>query len=233
MSLLAIALQICPVDALLGQRLARLICAIERERRNDIEFIIAARRDTNKDLVRQIAATAKEKFAAVHVITGTRNGTGWPMGCNDLWAETMMRTSILQKQRALNASGVLTFEADNIPLTRDWLTQLAAAWQGRTPGLRVMGSDCGDHINGNAVFEVGLCKQYPALSGAPADMGWDCAHGALLKSIGLCTPLIAQRYAKPSITTAEVEEITAAGAVMLHGVKGTTAIEIAEAKLAA
>lgn len=247
MSKLAIALQVCPLDVWTAQRLARLICSIQ-EKRNDIEFIVSARRGTNPDAVKQLAAIAKEGFTNVHVVNGKRFGTGWPNGCNDLWAETIIRTTQLAEAGKIRATGVLTFESDCIPLRPDWLDIIAAAWkEAERKNLYCVGhahrgvaSIDGEptpeptHINGNAVFSVGIIKRFPQLMGSDARAGWDAYHGKLLLNIGEDTNTIFQRYRIKQIEREEVEAIRKNGEIpgMFHGIKGTDGLAAVEAMVA-
>lgn len=230
MSQLAIALQTWSGDVAVALELTKLICDIEPAKRNDIEFIISARRGVGEAEIVELHRLANLKFHNVQVIRGQRFGEGWPMGCNDLWQETMMRVSKLAQGKRIQSTGVLTIEPDCLPLTPDWLTKLADRWNQResakvvgylydVPGIK-------KHINGNAIFKVGLLRDYPQLNGCHGNEGWDTFHGDLIMSLGEHTNLIAQRYQCKSITAEQLREITTEGAVLLHGVKGMVGINI-------
>lgn len=234
MTKLAICLQVCPKDVWLGLRLARLICSIEPTKRDDIEFIVAARRDTNGPAVEDILKAARGRFKNVQFIKSKRFGTGWPMGCNDLWQETMMRTSMMRESGKIESDGVLTFEADCLPLLPNWLDKLREEWfTTQATGKKVCGHAHGEpptHINGNAIFHVAVTSQYPALTGCDARSGWDAFHGQLLLSIARDTPMIYQKYRIPQVTPEEVLAIRKQGLIpaLFHGIKGETGLAAVE-----
>ncbi len=233
-SRLAIALQTWEGDCEIALRLTRLITSIEPKRRDDIEFIVSARRGTPHTVVAAIMHEAAQKFSRGNIIEGQRFGDGWPQGCNALWCETMVRVHQLKKAGQIKATGVLTLEPDCLPLNSDWLSTLANWWR----SCEIDGLDCTgtfvldskgepNHINGNAIFRIGLQKDYPELNGADDLSGWDTQHRKLLMGLGTHTHLIAQRYAKSTITREEIDDIRKQSA-MLHGIKGEDGLEIIE-----
>lgn len=234
---LAICLQVYDGDAQLGRRLTELICRIEPKKRSDIEFIVSARRGTNKFTVEDIRKEAATKFENVHVIQGKRFGAGWAMGCNDLWQETMMRVSSLYDTGKITSTGVLTFESDCIPLRPDWLNVLTEEWlEAENAQLEAVGHFHGDpptHINGNAIFDARITIHHPELSGSDAQTGWDVHHGQLLMSIGMDTPYIYQLYRIKGITRDKIEELRKQGEIpsIFHGVKGTAGMEAIESMI--
>lgn len=238
---LAIALQVWDGDVHIAKRLVKLICSIEPEKRDDIEFILSVRRGTNPFAAQDILESARTKFTSVQLITCKRYGDGWPNGSNDLWSETMTRIAQMRDSGRIKSDGVLTFEADCIPLRPNWLTLLALEWNCRPPGKLVVGhvhsfsdglggmSDP-NHINGNAIFHCNLLRQHPEMCGSDSTRGWDDYHGALLLKIGVDTNLIYQKYRIQKITREEVEAIRKNGFVpaLFHGIKGTSGIEAIE-----
>lgn len=234
-----LCLQCCPLDAHYAMELVRLICDIEPERRADVEFAIAHRRDTPPELVAQMKLDAETKFAKCHIIAGRRYGVGWPSGPNDLWAETAMRAGMLQKQGRTQSDAILTFEADCIPLRADWINVLLGVWEGaRKRGKECVGHAHGapvDHINGNAIFRCDIQRRHQELAGAHYKAGWDAYHGHLLIGIGEDTDAIFQLYnIGEAFDRALVEGVRKNGYVpaLLHGLKGIRPLRIARALLA-
>lgn len=231
---LMLALQCHPASAEHARDLVALICDIEPAKRTDAEFLIACRRDTDKDLVKQIAEIAAAKFGKVHVMRGNRMGTGWPAGPNDLWQELTMRVSILKKEGKTQCDAMLTFEPDCIPLRADWIAVLKAAWAQADATDR---DCCGhvetdpDHINGNGIFRIGIAKAHPELYGTPAHTGWDTWHARTLLLLGEDTPAITQRYQWQGYGRADIEAVRKQGKIpaLLHGTKGGEGIAIARA----
>lgn len=231
-----LALQCCPVDSAQAIELTRLICDIEPRQRAD-EFCIAARKDTSRDHIKAMFDLAQQKFAAVHVVEGQRAGVGWPEGPNDLWAETMMRVSLLAKNHRTQQKAVLTFEADCVPLRADWIDVLNEAWiAADRRGRDVVGHAHGeppDHINGNAIFRIGLVKKYPTLNNAHRRKGWDHFHGELLLKLGEDTDLIFQVYNLRDYDREFIEGIRKNEVVpaLFHGAKGMAGIRAVRAML--
>lgn len=228
-----LALQCCPLDSAQTIELARLIADIEPQQRKDHIFCVSMRRDTPVEHVSEAARLLGQKFETVWVVRGERRGEGWPEGPNDLWAETMMRVSIANKGAAKKQTGVLTFEADCIPLRADWIDTLAAFWDSaERRGLDCCGHAHGeppDHINGNAIFRIGLLRRYPQLNSADRRKGWDHCHGELLLNRGEDIDGIVQEYALRDYDRAYIERVRKNGVVpaLLHGTKGMGGIRIA------
>lgn len=239
---LAIALQVWEGDAQIGKRLTKLICDIEPERRGDIEFIVSARRGTNAFAVNDIAETAKLKFENVRVIQCKDYASGWPNGSNRLWAETMMRILQMREAGKIASDGILTFEADCIPLRPDWLNVLAEEWRTRKPGKLCVGHAHvwdGDpkheptHINGNAIFHAEILAKHPIMNGSDASAGWDAYHGNLLLQIGQDSPFICQSYRLKNVTRGQVESFSKHGQTpaLYHGLKNGIGIDVVESMM--
>lgn len=242
MKTLMLMLQVCPLDVYKGQELTRLICDIEPTKRSDVEFGIAWRRDTNAFAVRELATIAKSKFAVVHAFPGKRRSTGHPLGCNDLWQESMDNVLRMTRSGSTKASGVLTFEADCIPLRPDWINVIKSEWiDAFMAGKLVMGhahskpSDTPPtHINGNAVFASNILEKHSTLGDSNGRNGWDTHSGKLLLNIGQDTFAIAQKYRIEKITRPEIEAIRKHGFIpaLFHGIKTPDSIKIVREMIA-
>lgn len=229
MNTLMLMLQVCPVDVYPAQELMRLLVDIEPVRRSDVEVAIAWRRDTNAFAVRELADIAKTKFAVVHPLRGQRRGTGHPLGCNDLWQESMDAVLRMKKSGSTKADGVLTFEADCLPLRPDWINVLRTEWMmARQLGKLVLGhahskpSDAPKtHINGNAIFAADILATHSTLGDSNGRNGWDTHNGKLLLSIGQDTFAIYQKYRMHQISRDEIEGIRKFDRIpaLFHGVK--------------
>lgn len=231
-----LALQLSPYDVFIGKELMKLICDIEPTKRDDVEICISARRDTNKFAIADIVEVAKTKFKVVHKLFGKRRSDGWPIACNDLWAETMMNLSMMKDSGGTQAEAVLTFEADCVPLRPDWINQLKSAWHtAKCRGLRVAGhmhrhvkDGPITHINGNAIFEIGLMKDFPEMNGSDPLKGWDVEHAKVLLSIGMDTPFIHQLYRIKDIDLKTLTEIRKKNRIpaLFHGIKNGVGIPL-------
>lgn len=216
-----LALQFYEGDALEAAELAKLICDIEPQKRTYVDFAVCYRRDTPQRLADAVAEIARTKFDSVHMIQGKRNGKGWPQGPNDLWAETMMRASMMKREKKTQADAILTFEPDCIPMRPDWIDVLRSEWA-KTDGLGldIFGHAHSNHINGNLVARIGLLRKYPVLNGS-GNQGWDAFHGTLLLKIGRDSFSIFQHYRMRGANRNVVERLRKDGAIpaLFHGIK--------------
>ncbi len=230
--MLLLALQLSPHDEMVALELARLIAEIEPSMRSNAEIAISARRGTNPVVIDQMAMALRQKFNKVHIIQCKGRATGWPAGCNELWAETMSRCFMLQRDGKTQCTAVVTLEPDIIPLRPDWIDILAAQWDlAKAEGKQVVGhvhDSPGTHINGNAIFEIGLTQRYQRLLSADDLGGWDMYHGKLLLSLGKDTNYIYQLYQIPHISLDQLLSVRKNGVIpaFLHGIKGMSGIDM-------
>jgi hypothetical protein len=225
-----LALQCYDGDAAQALELTKLICDIETAMRKNDVFGISTQRGTSEKIIDKIVSLAEEKFNQVLVIRGERRGTGWPAGPNDQWAETMMRVSQAFKHNPTQ-TGVLTFEPDCVPLRADWIDALKAAWkQACQRGSKVVGGLHQEpyHINGNAIFRIGLLRDYDELNSSTGRQGWDMTHAKLLLSIGEDTDMIFQNYGLSDYDREYLENVRKNAVIpaLFHGVKGPNAVRI-------
>lgn len=218
-------LQVCPLDVYQGRDLTQLIADIEPAQRSDVEFAVSWRRDTNAHAVEDILRIARTKFAKVHSMRCQRRGTGWPMGCNDLWQGGMDTMLAMVKDGRTRAEAVLTFEPDCLPLRPDWIDVLKAEWRrARAIGRLIVGhahNEPKTHINGNAIFAADILRKHPTIGDSDPRTGWDVYAGRLMLSIGVDSNAISQRYRIKEITREEVEAIRKGDTIpaLFHGIK--------------
>lgn len=238
--MLILALQCCPLDAHMALELVKLIADIEIQTRgagrDDVEFCLAARKDTPRELVEAAQKNALRAFGKCHVIYCKRHGVGWPVGPNDLWAEIMMRLSIMAKEGKTKATGVLTFEPDCIPLRADWIDIMRETWLGANELRKreaVGHAHDNNHINGNGIFDIRITKNHPEMNGSDPNAGWDAFHGELLCRIGEDTDAIYQLYGLRDYTEEVLSAVRKGGVIpaLLHGTKGPEGIRIARRML--
>lgn len=243
---LILALQFCPHDIREALGLLNLIVDIHHDNfsapasygsplRSDVDFALCARRGCKEEDIQALKVIAQSVFFNVLVIEGKRFGEGWPLGCNDLWSESMMRLSLAKKNGKTDAEAVLTFEPDCVPLRYDWIDALKTAWaKASAEGFLCMGhvdylKDSSPHINGNAIFNIDITKTHPALNSAPADQGWDAAHRVLLMSVGRDDDSINQVYGQGAPDYMTFASIRKNGTVpaLHHGIKQSKGVEMA------
>lgn len=147
-----LALQFWNGDKEQAMKTARLIADLQTGFSEQADFLFMARFDAEQD--HSTVTKLSSKFNT-HVVTNRRRrGTGWPYGCNDLWFGTMDWVyGHKEANKIPDYKAVLTFEADAIPLSANWITQLHTEWD--TAKKFVVGAlqkAPGPHINGNAMF---------------------------------------------------------------------------------
>lgn len=229
---LILCIQYCPLDEAEAHHLCKLLVDLEPEKRSDVEFAVSIRRDSDVSKAQELVKLLETKFQKVHFHRCTRSGKGWPHGCNDLWFDTMTWGYELLKHRQTRASGIFTFEADNVPLKRDWINILAKEWKERGEGVHVVGNKSDDpspHINGNGIFALDLYERYPAkMTGCSGTQGWDMYIAKTFLPVSKDSSELFQVYKMQDITRESLDAIKKNGntPAFFHGTKGTTAIDL-------
>jgi hypothetical protein len=230
---LLLALQFWNGDRQQAMRLARTIVANERKFCKQADFLFAARHDADHDP--KTIADVSRRFNVFTFKSG-RFGTGWPHGCNDLWFATMEWAGSFAPKYGWKA--VLTFEADCVPLTDDWIQSLSDEWDRcKKYVVGSMQPHPNQHVNGNALFSC--AKPFTEwltrkLVNVPARHGWDCYLAKSFKQWGWASsPKMLSLYQKPNLGGVEAEELIAKGVTFLHGVKDESGLDYRDAKIRA
>lgn len=222
-------LQFCPIDQEEALLLANIIADNEPNPRYDVEIGISYRPDTDPNHVRRIKEVLERKFNHVFVNKSKRTGTGWPHGCNDLWYDTMHWVYDLRRSGKIKATGVLTFEADNFPLKRDWINILKSEWNAKGAGRFAVGNVCEaqpgvvKHVNGNGMFSIKMQDALGSrMNGCPANRGWDTYMAPLIVPRSEDTNELYQLYRKSIESLDELAAVNKNGhrPALLHGLKG-------------
>lgn len=235
---LALVLQFYPGDRDAAMRNAVRIADNEPEPRVDTEFVFAARFDTTPDP--RVVDYVRQKFPETSVFTSSRRETGWPAGPNALWADVMVNCANARFLRSqwIDVKAVLTFEADCVPVQKDWINQLSAEWDvAARKGKFVVGclmpppkfGPVG-HINGNALFAPDLYQRIPAILGCSPVRGWDAVHAQAFQPHWYPTPLIQNYYRDREVSAEDIERVAPDGrkCVLLHGVKDKSVEDYAD-----
>jgi len=244
MKKLLLVLQCYAGDRLMAMKLARLIADIEPKKSEHADFMIAYRYDTQDDMGTYLYLT--KKFEEVHLYHSRHNTAGWPAGCNDLFFDSLAHVTSMVKRKIWDYDAALFFEADCVPLDKDWIAKLQKDWysgsqlilghwisqsQFRTP-----------HLNGNCLVSTHIQKEIPNFYMSPSMHPWDIFHAKTLAGRMRATPLIFSDYRKKSIVEDELYSIREYPSdhllkgvkglpVFLHGVKDESAQIIVREKL--
>jgi len=175
-------------------QVARLIADLEKAPRTDATVIFAARFDCPHD--RTTIDYVSQKFP-VMVHTGREKYTGWPLGCNALFADSYRFCIDEIAAGRLNVDAILFVEADAVPLDPDWINKLKAEYE--ACGKMVLGAwltegDCGClHINGNCIIHKDFHKVHPGILHV-VDGGWDAINAPGMLPHGAASKLIFSDY---------------------------------------
>lgn len=221
---LVLALQFWAGDKEAAMRNARRIADIEPKFRDDVEFCFVARFDCphDKDTVEYVS----KKFK-VSTYTCLRRGTGWPAGCNDVWFDFMQEAGGRYMREWSDVKAVFTFEADCIPIAKDWIDVMSAEWdEGAAEGKLVCGcwmpyvGDGFGHINGNALFHPYLTRAKQLIGCSPI-VGWDDAIAPAISTVWHKAGFVKNLYRAVNVAESDIvsEWIPGKRPVLIHGVK--------------
>lgn len=233
-----LALQFWNGDRDAALRLAAFLADLEPKHSDLADFLFVARFDTPQD--DNTVAKVARKFN-VHTYTSKGRGTGWPAGCNDLFFGTLGWFYFKAAAGQIpNYKAMFAFEADGIPMRKDWIAGLHEEWERvNTPKGRVCqagawltnGPDAvgTGHINGNCLisgdlnFLRWLVRETNSVRRV---VGWDWILAPQFKARGWSDiPKIRSVWRQPM-----TEEIFLSGMeqkiIWYHGVKERNGIEL-------
>jgi hypothetical protein len=227
-----INLQFWSGDRAQAMDVARLIANIEPRHRDEYDFMFSARWDAehHANTIRDVS----RKFNVFTCKTKT-HASGWPLGCNYLWLESMHAIYRRIKSGELpRYKWVLTLENDDCPLTRDWLDRLDESF--RSMNMAVVGNVVPypkHHVNGNCLFTTApeFMDFILGIRKLPK-VGWDYFLADRFRWWGWADipeirSIWGTRTAQPNL----LEQYVSAGVKMLHGVKDGSAIRWAKHNL--
>lgn len=231
MSKLLIALQFYPGDQDQAMELARLVADIEPRHSERADFMFAGRFDVKHD--RDTIMYASRAFNTIPFVS-RRQGIGWPHGCNELWFDTIefCRENIEAKKWP-QYKAILTFEADCVPMQKDWIERLHRAWDSRQSSEICAGALLqapGEHMNGNMMVsaEVPDLHFFRKIGGASPSQGWDYAIAGKLKRRGwLPIGDIVSYWGMKTLPRDVFEDLHRREVAMLHGCKDGSGIALA------
>lgn len=244
MKKILLAIQFWKGDKNQACRLAEFLADLESKRCEIADFLFVARFDCPQSLetIKQVS----RKFN-VFTYTSRRRGTGWPMGCNELWLATMEWAHNMKGAGKIpDYSAMFTFEADMVPLYKNWISHLQLSWERehvrRNGQLTVMGAWLPNgmtpglgHINGNC-----LCSLDPAISHemiriinrCPVIAGWDYFAGMEFKKIGWAElPGMVSEWRTVNFTDERWHQLVSSGIKLHHGCKDASLLNLSRKNL--
>lgn len=216
-------------DVDFAEKLASLICDLERTRNHDADVMIFRRSDS-----RWMSTTTQEKLASKFdtVLTHTcrRHAKGHPYGCNEMWYDLVM----LMAQTAPYANDYYAFiplESDAVPTRPGWIAELISEWKvANSEGKAAIGfihNDPRRHLNGVAVYAADLYLRVGSriLMGGSPQVPYDIRHSGSILPMAKSSNLIRFQYRRPTITPADLfAEYDGASPAIFHGVKDQSAL---------
>lgn len=243
-----VALQFWEGDKARAMHLAKFIADLEPAKNEKVDFAFVARFDTKHD--QETIEYVSRKFN-VWTLTGTRNTTGWPDGCNDLALDLFQQSAGRTRQKSSsnrystdgtwrNHKALYLIESDVMPVCRDWLVRISDEWDvAQEHGKFVMGafspyhSPVG-HINGNLLVAPDIVFRLKGLEFCPFGAGWDAYFGPKFSPHWWKSVLMQNHYdyranIPPEILWMPVDGVTPPAVV--HGVKDMSAERQVRAKM--
>lgn len=218
-----LALQFYGEDREKAMKVARLIADLEQRHSEYADFLFVSRFDCSHD--KKTLDYVSRKFNVYSHISRRRE-VGWAGGCNGLWFGTMdWIYSVNEAKRFPQYKAILTFEADAVPLSPNWISEISRAWDAGQP-TKVMGAmqtSPAEHCNGNCLFsgDIKFLKHIARdIGGCSPHAGWDFALRGTFKRLGWKnSPLFRSWWNYPSMTAETYEQLLRENVVFFHGIK--------------
>lgn len=230
-----LALQFWEKDRAQAMELARLLADIEPAHSDAADFIFINRFDcppADSAIIKHVS----RKFR-VHSYRSPRRGVGWPNGCNELWFGTMEWFYHLAEAKKIpHYKAAFTFEADCVPLSKNWLKTFSTQWDRLNAvspvyiaGRKLRFENGYEHINGNCFVSGDLKFLHwlvKRVCGAPPNVGWDYCMAPAFRQWGWAEMPGQECYwqTKTINEYALVAEVQR-GIMWLHGVKDNSALK--------
>lgn len=232
---LLLALQFFNGDRDQAYRLARLIHKMQSGPSQTADFLFTWRFDAEHDP--KMTALMQEKFK-VHTHKSRMHHAGWPNGSNAIWCDLMLK---LSERQGLGYKAVLTFEADCVPLTMDWIERLSAEWDkqqkyavGHIHPCHGPGDVSQLHLNGNAMYSCNpMHLKEIARHGCPTGWGHDVLFAKYVQKLGWAdTNVIRSFWRSKDFDNERLSALLDQGTAMLHGCKDSSLMDLVESQIA-
>lgn len=233
-----VVLQYWEGDKAQAMALARLIADIEPGMSSKADFLFVCRYDCRHDM--GIVSHVSRKFSTFHHVS-PRRGTGWPMGCNDLffggleWVFHKMKSKRLPHYKAL-----FFIEADCSPLNVDWVSLISHNWDKLQPvfvaGRKLRSQHVHEHINGGSCLLSGDFKflEWLVLGAARSNSaaGWDYRLAGEFRRWGWAEiPGLECHWNTKTLSEEQIRTEKDRGVIWLHGVKSNAVLDYARKTL--
>lgn len=232
-----LVLQFWNGDKKQAMELARFITDLQPGKCDNADFLFVSRYDCSHDMatIRYVS----KKFNVFHYVS-KRRGTGWPIGCNELWFGSMEWVYHMTEARKVpRYKAVFTFEGDCVPLAPNWISTCSRAWDAECAKHETFVFGCyliypGPHVNGNAMFSghpAFLRWLIKGVGGASPSGGWDYVLFADFRKWGARDfPLLKSYWGSKTFPESAFHAELAKGTVFIHGVKDNSLLNAARKK---
>jgi hypothetical protein len=225
------ALQFWKGDQRRAFELSRLIADIEPIRRNDCALYLCC--DGNTEQSEEMLSTLQycESKFPVGTFQSMRAGNGHPDGPNVLWSSTMEFFFQQWSRGGLKFENVFTFEADGVPLRKDWITQLIEAHRETLRQRLLVTASVRHrhfmrHPNGNLISHVSVIRNYPELLETPPSLPWDMHHHTTLTRLARHDTVIRSEHRSTNWSAESLASI-ATETAWLHGCRDDSVLNFA------
>jgi hypothetical protein len=226
-----VALQFWDGDKEKAMYLARLIADLEPVKNEKVDFAFVARFDTKPD---PASVEYVSKKFNVWQLTGTRRGTGWPHGCNELALDLFQQAGYRSRKGGEweHHKALYLIESDVLPMCKDWLSRISDEWDlAQENGKFILGSwspyhSPVGHCNGNLLVAPDIAVRIKGLDRCPPRAGWDAFFGPKFaphwwKSVTMQNHYDYRSNIPPEILFSCVDGVTPPAVV--HGIKDKSA----------
>lgn len=231
---LLLALQFWNGDKEQAMKVARLIADLEPRHSEYADFLFVSRFDCSHD--KKTLDHVSRKFNVYSHISRRRE-VGWPGGCNGLFFGTMdWIYSVNEAKRFPTYRAILTFEADAVPLSPNWISELSREWDRAQPAKMVgaFQTNPAPHLNGNALFsgDIKFLKTIARDIGGCSPMGgWDFILRDTFRRLGWKdSRLFRSWWGYPTTTIETYDQLLREGVVFFHGCKDDSVVKLVRSR---
>lgn len=173
----------------------------------------------------------RKVFDKVYAMHGKHQLTGYPDGCNGLWANLAEKAYLMSTESSTNRPppwsqycGVLAIESDCCPIASNWLEEIHKEWSSTKAVFMGDWQNSGEypigHINGNAVFAMDLYKKAGVPLHPPHGKSWDTWFAKLFNQLGWKkSKCIKSIWNTQTVSRNQIDIFQKCECVLLHGVK--------------